>query len=125
MWFKVSRGFIQNENLLLNDLFRLGGLKTIRGFNENFFYAISFGYISLEQHLFSGENLFLMAFVEAGILENSYFASSIDRPISFGAGLNLETGSGLFRFIYGLGRSNLQPLEFSYSRTHFGYLARF
>jgi hemolysin activation/secretion protein len=85
MWFKVSRGFIQNENLLLNDLFRFGGLKTIRGFNENFFYPISFGYLSLEQRLFFGENLFLMAFVEAGILENSYFASSIDRPISFGA----------------------------------------
>lgn len=125
MWFKGNGGFIQNENLLLNDLFRLGGLKTIRGFNENFFFARSFGYLSMEQRLFFGENSFLMVFVDAGILENPYFASSIDRPISFGAGLNLETGSGLFRFIYGVGRSNLQPLEFSYSRIHFGYLARF
>jgi hemolysin activation/secretion protein len=125
MWFKGNGGFIQNENLLLNDLFRLGGLKTIRGFNENFFFARSFGYLSMEQRLFFGENSFLMVFVDAGILENPYFASSIDRPISFGAGLNLETGSGLFLFIYGVGRSNLQPLEFSYSRIHFGYLARF
>lgn len=125
IWFKGSGGFIQNDNLLLNDLFRLGGLKTIRGFNENFFYARSFGYLSMEQRLFFGENSFLMVFIDAGILENPYFAVSIDRPISFGAGLNLETGSGLFRFIYGVGRSNLQPLDFSYSRIHFGYLARF
>lgn len=125
MWFKGSGGLIQNDNLLLNDLFRLGGLKTIRGFNENFFYARSFGYLSMEQRLFFGENSFLMVFADAGILENPYFATAIDRPVSFGAGLNLETESGLFRFIYGVGKSNLQPLQFSYSRIHFGYLARF
>ena len=125
MWVKSSGGLIQNDNLLLNDLFRLGGLKTIRGFNENFFYARSFGYFSMEQRLFFGENSFLMVFADAGILENPYFAQAIDRPVSFGAGLNLESGSGLFRFIYGVGKSNLQPLQFSYSRIHFGYLARF
>lgn len=125
MWFKGSGGFTQNKNLLLNDLFRLGGLKTIRGFNENYFFAKSYGYMNIEQRLFFGENSFLMVFADFGILENPYFATSIDKPISFGAGINLDTGSGIFRFIYGVGKSNLQPLQFSYSRIHFGYLARF
>lgn len=125
MWFKGSGGFTQNKNLLLNDLFRLGGLKSIRGFNENYFFAKSFGYMNIEQRLFFGENSFLMVFADFGILENPYFATSIDKPISFGAGINLDTGSGIFRFIYGVGKSNLQPLQFSYSRIHFGYLARF
>ncbi|WP_211328001.1 BamA/TamA family outer membrane protein [Algoriphagus antarcticus] len=125
IWLKGSGGFTQNENLLLNDLFRLGGLKSIRGFNENYFFARSFGYINVEQRLFFGENSFLMVFADFGILENPYFAPSIDKPISFGAGINLDTGSGVFRFIYGVGKSNLQPLQFSYSRIHFGYLARF
>ncbi len=125
MWFKGSGGFTQNQNLLLNDLFRLGGLKTIRGFNENYFFARSYVYLNMEQRLFFGENSFLMVFADAGILENPYFAPSIDKPVSFGAGINLDTGSGVFRFIYGVGKSNLQPLQFSYSRIHFGYLARF
>ncbi|PZX52605.1 BamA/TamA family outer membrane protein [Algoriphagus chordae] len=125
MWLKGNGGFIQNQNLLLNDLFRLGGLKSIRGFNENFFFARSYGYLNMEQRLFFGENSFLMVFADFGILENPYFAPSIDKPVSFGAGINLDTGSGVFRFIYGVGKSNLQPLQFSYSRIHFGYLARF
>lgn len=125
MWFKGSGGFAQNQNLLLNDLFRLGGLKTIRGFNENYFFARSYAYLNMEQRLFFGENSFLMVFADVGILENPYFAPSIDKPFSFGAGINLDTGSGVFRFIYGVGKSNLQPLQFSYSRIHFGYLARF
>ena len=125
MLFRGSGGFTQNQNLLLNDLFRLGGLRSIRGFNENYFFARSYGYLNMEQRLFFGENSFLMVFADLGILENPYFASSIDKPISFGAGINLDTGSGVFRFIYGVGKSNLQPLQFSYSRIHFGYLARF
>lgn len=122
---RASGGFTQNQNLLLNDLFRLGGLKTIRGFNENYFYARSYGYLNTEQRLFFGENSFLMVFADIGILENPYFAISIDKPFSFGAGVNLDTGTGIFRFIYGVGKSNAQPLAFSYSRIHFGYLARF
>lgn len=122
---RASGGFTQNQNLLLNDLFRLGGLKTIRGFNENYFYARSYGYLNTEQRLFFGENSFLMVFADIGILENPYFATSIDKPFSFGTGVNLDTGTGIFRFIYGVGKSNAQSLAFSYSRIHFGYLARF
>ncbi len=122
---KVSGGFTQNQNLFLNDLFRIGGLKTIRGFNENYFYARSYGYMNVEQRLFFQENSFLMVFADVGVLENPYFVTSINKPFSFGAGVNLDTGSGIFRFIYGVGKSNSQPLAFSYSRIHFGYLARF
>ena len=125
MWFRGRGGFIQNENLFLNDLYRVGGLKSIRGFNEKFFYASSYAYINAEQRLFFGENSFLLAFADFGILENPYFAPVIDKPVSFGAGINLDTGSGVFSFIYGVGKSNLQPLQFSHSKIHFGYLARF
>lgn len=125
MWMRGSGGFTKNKNLLLNDLFRLGGLKTLRGFNENYFYASRYGYLNLEQRLFFGENSFLLVFADLGILENPYFAPQIDKPISFGTGINLDTGTGLFQFIFGVGKSNLQPLQFSYSRIHFGYKARF
>jgi outer membrane protein assembly factor BamA len=125
MWFRGNSGFMRNENLLMNDLFRIGGLKTFRGFNENFFFARSYAYINMEQRLFFGGNSYLMVFSDLGFLENPYYEPEKDYPVSFGAGINLETGNGVFRFIYGLGKSNLQPLSFSYSRIHFGYLARF
>ncbi|MBN3584035.1 BamA/TamA family outer membrane protein [Algoriphagus aestuarii] len=125
MWFRGSGGFIKNENLLLNDLFRIGGLKSIRGFNENYFFAKNYGYMNMEQRLFFGGNSYLMIFTDFGLLQNPYDEKENDYPVSFGTGINLETGNGVFRFIYGLGKSNLQPLSFSYSRIHFGYLARF
>ncbi|WP_268035570.1 BamA/TamA family outer membrane protein [Algoriphagus sp. PAP.12] len=125
MYLGGAGGLVQNENLLLNDLYRIGGLKSIRGFNENFFYASSYAYLNFEQRLFFGENSFLLLFLDGGILENPYFAMSKEKPFSMGAGLNFETGSGIFRFIYAVGKSNQQALTFSQSNIHFGYLARF
>lgn len=125
MWMKGALGILQNDNLFLNEYFRLGGLKTIRGFNEKFFFAKNFGYLSFEQRLFFGENTYLMAFADFGRLENAYNSPKKDQPFSFGTGINLDTGGGLFSFVLAMGKSNIQPLSFEYARVHFGYLARF
>jgi hypothetical protein len=125
MWIRGVGGFVQNQNLFLNELYRLGGLKSIRGFNEKFFFAKSYGYLNFEQRLFFDENSFLVLFADLGLIENPFESEKIDRPVAFGTGINLDTDGGLFSFVFALGKSNSQPLSFSYSRIHFGYLARF
>jgi outer membrane protein assembly factor BamA len=125
MWIRGVGGFIQNENLFLNEFFRIGGLKSIRGFNEKNFFAKQFGYLNFEQRLFFDQNSYLILFADVGVVENPYNVPEIDHPFSFGTGINLDTDGGLFSFVLALGKSNTQPLSFSYSRIHFGYLARF
>lgn len=125
MWIRGVGGFLQNQNLFLNELYRIGGLKSIRGFNEKFFFAEQFAYLNLEQRLFFGQNSYLVVFSDLGILRNPFEVKEIDRPISFGTGINLDTDGGLFSFVLALGKSNSQSMSFSYSRIHFGYLARF
>lgn len=124
-FLRSASGWIRNQNLFLNDLFRAGGLKSIRGFNENYFFASAYSYLNLEQRLFFDRESYLLIFADAGILENPYFAKKTDRPFAVGAGLNLDTGTGLFRFIYAVGKSAEQPFSLSFSKIHFGYLARF
>lgn len=124
-FLRSASGWIQNQNLFLNDLFRAGGLRSIRGFNENYFFASAYSYLNLEQRLFFDRESYLLIFADAGILENPYFAEKIDKPFAVGAGLNLDTGTGLFRFIYAVGKSAEQPFSLSFSKIHFGYLARF
>lgn len=125
MWMRGAGGFLQNETLFLNELFRLGGLKSIRGFNEKEFFAQRYGYLNLEQRLFFDQNSYLVLFSDLGVLVTPYANEKIDRPFSFGTGINLDTDGGLFSFVFALGKSSSQALSFSYSRIHFGYLARF
>lgn len=123
--FKVRAGEMDNPNLLLNDLFRLGGLKSIRGFNENYFYAQRYIYLNIEPRYYFDNNSYFLIFADGGLLENGVNHSGRDMPVSFGGGFSLETGNGLFNFIYAVGQSNTQPIGFNYSRIHFGYTGRF
>lgn len=125
LYFRLNGAIMKNENLFLNEFYRLGGLRSIRGFNEKFFFADRYAFFSAEQRVFFGDNSFLMVFGDFGVLNNPYFSPKNDKPRSFGLGINLDTEGGLFSFVFGLGSSNMQPLSFSYSRIHFGYLARF
>lgn len=121
----INAGDMNNSNLLLNDLFRLGGLKSIRGFNENYFYSNRYLYINIEPRFYFGTYSYFLLFTDMGKVENKVENLSGEWPFSFGGGLNLETSSGIFKFVYAMGQAGSQPLGFNYSRIHFGFTGRF
>jgi outer membrane protein assembly factor BamA len=125
LFTRLSGGFVQNENLLLNDLFRLGGLQSIRGFNENFFFANNYVYLNVEPRFYFDTYSYFMIFADMGRLENNVQGLPVDNTFSAGMGFSLETGNGIFNFIYGLGGSNVQDFAFNLSKIHFGYTGRF
>ena len=125
LFARLSGGFVQNENLLLNDLFRLGGLKSIRGFNENFFFANNFVYLNVEPRFYFDTYSYFMIFADMGRLENNVQGLPVDNTLSAGMGFSLETGNGIFNFVYGLGGSNVQDFAINLSKIHFGYTGRF
>lgn len=123
--FRTKAGEISNENLLLNDLYRLGGLKSIRGFNENFFFSNRYLFANFESRFYLDPGSYFLMFTDMGVLHNKVSGEGTDWPFSFGGGISLETNGGIFNFVYGMGQSNTQLLGFNYSKIHFGYIGRF
>jgi outer membrane protein assembly factor BamA len=121
----LNAGDMDNSYLLLNDLFRLGGLQSIRGFNENYFYSNRYSYLNAEPRFYFGTYSYFLLFTDIGMIENKVNDTSVEWPFSFGGGLNLETSGGIFKFVYALGQAGSQPLGFNYSRIHFGFTGRF
>lgn len=122
---KASAGILVNENLLGNDLYRLGGLRSIRGFNENFFFANNYIYFTAEPRFYFDTYSYFMIFVDAGRIENNVQDLQTDFPLATGLGFSLETSGGIFNFIYALGMSNSQDFALNLSKIHFGYTGRF
>jgi outer membrane protein assembly factor BamA len=123
---RLSGGYMDGDQLFLNDLFRLGGLNTIRGFNEMFFYASHYIIGTLEyRYLFENESQLVVFF------DGSYLGFDInndsyqDFPVGVGAGISISTGAGLLNVIYAVGKSNDQPFNIRYSKIHIGYTGRF
>lgn len=121
----LATGELASDNLLLNDMYRLGGLRSIRGFNENFFFANRYIYTNIEPRFYFDAYSYFMIFADMGNVTNKLSTEGSDWPYAFGSGFSMETAGGMFKFIYAVGQSAAQPLAFNYSRIHFGYTGRF
>lgn len=123
---KLKGGFLEDEHLFLNDLFRLGGLSSLRGFREKEFFAANYLLSSLELRYLAGSQTYLFLFYDQLWMEQRLGNLHVnDWPLGFGSGLSLGTKSGTFNFVYALSRSGTQPLNFTQSQVHFGYVNRF
>lgn len=121
---KVMGGALLSDRLFINDLYRVGGLKSIRGFMENEFYASRFAIGGLEGQFFLDKASYLFLFYDQGYLKSGANQAE-DFPAGLGTGITFTTNAGAFTFIYALGRTSTQPFDFNFSKIHFGYVTRF
>jgi hypothetical protein len=117
-----------SPKVYFNELYRFGGNKTLRGFNEQSLFASSVAIFNMEVRYLLSENSFIKLFGNgAYYTNNSQMTNRIDSdfPYGFGAGLNLETGGGIFNISTALGKSKYNPIEFKNAKIHFGLINYF
>lgn len=123
---RISAGKIINKTLFLNDLYRIGGLNSLRGYNENFFFASDYMLVNSELRLYFQEKSYLFTFYDQSYLYYNIESSDFeDYPLGVGIGLNLATKSGIVNLAYAVGNSKDQNFDLSLSKFHFGYVAKF
>src|SRR6185369_1765700 len=93
-----------NSTIFKNELFRIGGLKTLRGFNEKSIFASTYVIPTIEYRFLFAQNSNLLLFAEGAWYENTGNGNYVtDIPVSVGAGVNFETKAGILTLNYGLG----------------------
>lgn len=122
---RLMGGYLGGSSLFQNDLFRLGGLNSLRGFNENFFFASSYLIANLELRFLLAQGTYFFGFLDQGLIANRPAGAEPDYPTGLGAGLSLATEAGNFNLAIALGRSNAQAMALNLSKIHFGYVSRF
>jgi outer membrane protein assembly factor BamA len=136
VFFPLGNRFVNNTGLLggllasqetfQNELFRIGGLTTLRGFDEEAILASHFVILKNEWRYLIEENSYLQVFVNAAWYERrqrNYFLS--DWPWGLGAGMTFETRLGIFSLNYALGREFNNPFRFRTAKVHFGLVNYF
>lgn len=122
---QLQGGIVNSQNLVLSDLYRIGGLKTLRGFNENNYYASDYAIYTLEYRYFTDESSYVMLFLNQAYFDNQLNNNYTDWPLGFGTGISFTTKAGVFQFIYALGQAKDQPINLNLSKIHFGLVSRF
>ncbi len=121
-----SRWIFSDDEIYLNEQFRLGGNNLLRGFDEEIFFATQYLVGTLEYRLLIGPNSFLYLFGDYGWLSNTTAnISETLTPFGLGSGISFETKVGIFGISLAVGGQKEVPLDFSSPKVHFGYVSRF
>lgn len=119
-------GAILSDNIFENEMYRIGGNRLLRGFDEESIFSSLFNVVTLEYRFLLSKNSHFNLFFDGAYTE--YRAEkeySNDFPFGFGAGLAFETKAGLFGVSYALGRQQNNPVDFRAAKIHFGYVNYF
>jgi len=117
---------VSEQKIYQNELYRLGGSKQLRGFNEQTIFSDLYNILTIEYRLLLGENSYLAAFADYGSVRNNLLDSDRwDNPFGVGAGLNFETGAGIFGISTAVGKTRAIPFNLRNAKIHFGYLSVF
>ncbi len=113
-----------SENYLTNELFRFGGINSIRGFNENSIDASLFSVINTEYRYQFNEGVYLHSIIDVAYFENETLSLK-QNLYSFGIGTGLNTKAGLFRFNVANGNTQNQDFSFSNTKIHISVSSKF
>jgi hypothetical protein len=118
--------FIYSENLFDNELYRIGGLKSLRGFDEESIFASTYSMLNVEYRYLTDLNSFLFVFFNGAWYERNGSTTYIsDTPYGFGTGYNFQTRLGILSISYALGKQFDNPIQVRNGKVHFGIVNYF
>ncbi|NQV52263.1 MAG: BamA/TamA family outer membrane protein [Flavobacteriales bacterium] len=119
---------LANDQLFNNEAYRIGGLRTIRGFNEESIFATTFAVLRSELRYQLDRDGYVFGFFDGAWYENASInrlGARRDTPYGFGAGIAFGTKAGNFSLSYALGSQQSNPVLLRASKIHFGFLSLF
>ena len=124
IYLRLNGALLQSDDYLDNELFRFGGINSIRGFEENSLVANLYGVLNTEYRYRLSNSIYVHSVIDAAYFQN-HLTENKERLFGFGFGMGLLTNSGLFRINYSSGKTENTPFKLSNSKVHLSLTATF
>lgn len=124
LYLNLNSRILISNNFRNNELFRFGGVNSIRGFGENSLLASRFAVLQTEYRYILDTNLYANTVIDVGNYENKLINSN-ENIMGYGAGIGLKSKAGVFNLIIANSISNVQESNFSNTRIHINFTSFF
>jgi outer membrane protein assembly factor BamA len=124
IFLRATGALLQSERYFDNELYRFGGINSIRGFEENSLVANLYGVVNTEYRYRLSSSLYVHSVFDAAYYEND-LTKTKEKLFGFGFGFGLLTNTGLFRLNYSSGKSENRAFRFADSKVHISLTATF
>jgi len=116
--------YLKSDTYIINELYRFGGINSIRGFNENSLQANMYSALMAEYRYVLAPNMYVHTITDYGYYQDET-AKTEDNLLGLGFGFGLFTNTGLFNIIYANGSTKGQTIKLSNSIVHLSFKASF
>ncbi len=121
---KSQNYYLQSNSYIINELYRFGGINSIRGFNENSLQGNIFTSLLTEYRYILSPSIYAHTIIDYGHFQDE--TSNIDSSLfGFGFGFGLLTKNGLLNLVYANGSTKEQAIKLSNSIVHISFKATF
>lgn len=120
--------YLDSKNYISNELFRFGGMNSIRGFSENSLQANFYSAILTEYRYLFSKSAYIHSIADYAIyqdLTNISNPKKIKNLIGIGIGVGIETKNGILRIILTNGQQNQQEIQLYNTIVNICYNVKF
>jgi hypothetical protein len=120
--------FLKSKTYLTNELFRFGGINSIRGFSENSLQASALTSIITEYRYLISPNLQLNSILDYGYYKDPTVITDKNKTnklTSLGLGITVNTQNGLLKLAIANGRTKNQEIKFYNTFISISYNVKF
>ena len=121
---KSQSYYLQSDDYIINELYRFGGINSIRGFNENALQGTMFSSLLTEYRYVLSPSIYVHS-----IMDFAYFQDKTSNLkgnlLGLGFGFGILTKNGLLNLVYANGSTKDQAIKLSNSIVHISLKANF
>ncbi len=120
--------YLNSKNYITNELFRFGGINSIRGFSENSLQANFTSMLLTEYRYAVSDNLYINSIIDYAIyqdLTRTLNPKKINNLTGIGIGATIQTSSGLLRINLTNGRENIKEIQLFNTMVSICYNVKF
>lgn len=117
---KTQTYYLKSDQYITNELFRFGGINSIRGFSENSLQGNIFSSLLTEYRYAFNPAIYIHSIIDYGYSEDKT-THTTNKLVGLGIGLGLQTKNGLFHLIYANGSNQDQAIKLSNSIVHISF----
>ncbi len=116
--------YLNSKNFISNELYRFGGIQSIRGFNENSLQANTLTSLLTEYRFVLSSGLYLHSVLDYGFFEDTT-TNTKDNLLGLGFGFGIRSKNGLLNLIYANGSTKDQVIKLTNSVVQVKFVTEF
>lgn len=124
IWISNRTYALFSENFLTNELFRFGGIHSIRGFEENSLRASFVSSLQTEYRYLLSSTMYAHSIIDYAHFRDEALETQ-NNLYGIGFGLGLETKAGLLSIAFANGKSDKDSFKFENTKVHLSLITSF